>query len=69
MTDELDLSQAFPSGNSSGSLCLTIATLNDSAIEDPERLVVRVESEDEAVLIDESDAVITILDESTGTWE
>ena len=66
VSDELELFQAFPAGSSNGSLCLTVMTLNDFAIENPELLVVRVNSEDEAALITVSNTTITILDGSTG---
>lgn len=66
VTEDSELLQAFPSGTSSGSLCISIQALNDSAIEDPEDLIVRVESNDTAALISVSDVFIMIFDVSNG---
>ena len=54
----------FPSGSSSGSLCLTSQIVLDSLIEEMEMFLVTFGSNDGAVLINENTAAITILDNS-----
>lgn len=61
-----DLNQTFPSGSSNGTLCITVRTFTDTAIEAPEMISVTVDSIDSAVVIVESEALMTILDNNTG---
>lgn len=52
----------FQSGSTNGSVCLTTQILMDNLIEVPEVLLVTFNSDDEAVMIDQNTATITIVD-------
>lgn len=64
VTDGQELNQTFLSGNSDGSVCLTIDNFIDTAIENAEFYIVSIIKDDETVSID--NAIITIIDNSTG---
>ena len=61
-----ELNQTFLSGGSNGSLCLSIESLLDSAVEDPEELTVSISSHDSAAMITEGTARVTIVDANNG---
>lgn len=56
----------FPSGNTSGSVCLSLLIILDDRMEDPEVFMVVIKSNDQAVRISDDTAMITIINRIPG---
>lgn len=58
-----DEETTFPSGSTSGSVCLTLQNEHDNFVEELETYAVTISSNDESVLIDGGTTTVTIIDQ------